>query len=134
MQVDKSRSNDKKEKEKIHVSTGEWRIIMSAIDHGMEVPADLRREVLMGYQYTLHQRRKKLREEKDMFMRNQNNNSASSGRYWDKYSDASESSIERCRDQKHCRRTTARTREESHTKSVSAHQSDEEEDFVQETR
>jgi hypothetical protein len=29
--VDKSRSNSKKEKEKIHVSTGEWRIIMSAI-------------------------------------------------------------------------------------------------------
>jgi hypothetical protein len=42
-QVDKSRSNSKKEKEKIHVSTGEWRIIMSAINHGTEVPADSRR-------------------------------------------------------------------------------------------
>jgi hypothetical protein len=69
MQVDKPRSNNKKEKEKIHISTGEWRIIMSAINHGIEVPADSRREVLMGYQYTLHQRRKKLREERDMFMR-----------------------------------------------------------------
>jgi hypothetical protein len=47
-QVNKSRSNGKKEKEKIHVSTGEWRIIMSAIHHGMEVPANSRREVLMG--------------------------------------------------------------------------------------
>jgi hypothetical protein len=47
-QVDKSRSNGKKEKEKIYVSTGEWRIIMSAINHGMEVPANSRREVLMG--------------------------------------------------------------------------------------
>jgi hypothetical protein len=28
LQVDKPRSNSKKEKEKIHVSTGEWRIIM----------------------------------------------------------------------------------------------------------
>jgi hypothetical protein len=54
MQVDKPRSNGKKEKEKIHVSTGEWRIIMSAINHGMEVPTDSRREVLMGYQYALH--------------------------------------------------------------------------------
>jgi hypothetical protein len=54
MQVDKPRSNGKKEKEKIHVSTGEWRIIMSAINHGTEVPADSRREVLMGYQYALH--------------------------------------------------------------------------------
>jgi hypothetical protein len=36
-QVDKSRSNGKRRKKKIHVSTGEWRIIMSAINHGMEV-------------------------------------------------------------------------------------------------
>jgi hypothetical protein len=48
MQVDKPRSNNNKEKEKIHVSTREWRIIMSAINRGMEVPADSRREVLMG--------------------------------------------------------------------------------------
>jgi hypothetical protein len=132
MQVDKLKSNSKK-KEKIHVSTGEWRIIMSAINHGTEVPADSRREVLMGYQYALHQRRKKLREEKDKFMRSQENNSASSGGYWDEYSDASESSIERHRDPKHTRRTTAWEREESHIKSISAHPSDDEEDFVQET-
>jgi hypothetical protein len=68
-QGDKSRSNSKKEKEKIHVSTGEWRIIMSAINHGTEVPANSRREVLMGYQYALHQHKKKLREEKDEFRR-----------------------------------------------------------------
>jgi hypothetical protein len=42
-QVDKSRSDGKKEKEKICVSTGEWRIIMSAINHGTEVPANSRR-------------------------------------------------------------------------------------------
>jgi hypothetical protein len=46
LQVDNPRSNSKKEKEKIHVSTGEWRIIMSAINHGTEVPADSRREVI----------------------------------------------------------------------------------------
>jgi hypothetical protein len=67
MQVDKPRNNGKKEKEKIHVSTEEWRIIMSAINHGMEVLADSRREVLIGYQYALHQRRKKLREEKHVY-------------------------------------------------------------------
>jgi hypothetical protein len=33
-------SNSIKEKEKIYVSTGEWRIIMSAINNGTEVPAD----------------------------------------------------------------------------------------------
>jgi hypothetical protein len=106
---------------------------MSAINHGTEVPNDSRREVLMGYQYTLHQRRKKLREEKDKFMRSQEYNSVSSGVYWDEYSDASESSIERHRDPKHNRRTIAWAREESHIKSISAHPSDDEEDFVQET-
>jgi hypothetical protein len=115
-QVDKSRSNGKKEKEKIRVSTGEWRIIMSAINHGTEVPTNSRREVLMGYQYALHQHKKKLREE-----------------YWDEYSDASESSRERHRDPKHSRRTTTWAREESRIKSISAHPSDDEEDFVQET-
>jgi hypothetical protein len=70
-QVDKSRSNIKKEKEKIHISTGEWRIIMSAINHGTEVPANSWRKFLMGYQYALHQHKKKLREEKDEFKKSQ---------------------------------------------------------------
>jgi hypothetical protein len=133
LQVDKPRSNSKKEKEKIHVSTGEWRIIMLAINHGTEVPADSRREVLMGYQYALHQHKKKLREEREMFMRSRDDNSMSSGGYWDEYSDASEYSMERHRDPKHNRRTTAQTREESYAKSLSAQQSEEEKDFVQET-
>jgi hypothetical protein len=82
MQVDKLRSNGKKEKEKVHVSAREWRMIMSAINHGTDVPADSRREVLMGYQYALHQRRKKLREERDMIMRSPDYNNTSSGGYW----------------------------------------------------
>jgi hypothetical protein len=94
-QGDKSRSNRKKEKEKIHVSTGEWIIIMSSINHDTEVPAKSRREFLMGYQYALHQHKKKLREEKDEFRRSQENNSVSSGAYWDEYSKASDSSRER---------------------------------------
>jgi hypothetical protein len=105
---------------------------MLAINHGTEVPADSRREVLMGYQYALHQHRKKLREEKDKFRRSQENNNVSSGAYWDEYSNASESSIERHKDPKHSRRTTAWAREESRIKSISAHPSDDEEDFVQE--
>jgi hypothetical protein len=41
--------------------------------------------------------------------------------------------MERHRYPKHNRRTTAQTREESYAKSLSAQQSEEEEDFVQET-
>jgi hypothetical protein len=106
---------------------------MSAINHGTEVPANSRRKVLMGYQYALHQHKKKLREEKDEFRRSQENNSVSSGAYWDKYSDASASNGERHRDPKHSRRTIAWAKEESHIKSISAHPSDDKEDFVQET-
>jgi hypothetical protein len=106
---------------------------MSAINHGTEVPADSRREVLMGYQYALHQHKKKLREERDMFMRSRGDGSTSSGGYWDEYSDASESSMERHRDPKHNRRATTQIREESYAKSQSPQQSEEEEDFVQET-
>jgi hypothetical protein len=57
----------------------------------------------------------------------------SSGGYWDEYSDASESSMERHKDPKHNRRTTAQIREESYAKSQSAQQSEEEDDFIQET-
>jgi hypothetical protein len=133
MQVDKLRSNGKKEKEKVHVSAGEWRMIMSAINHGTDVPVDSRREVLMGYQYTLHQCRKKLREERDMFMRSPYYNSTSSGGYWDEYSDSSESNMERRRDPKHSRRTTTRTIEERYMNSPSVNPPEEEEEFVQET-
>jgi hypothetical protein len=43
MQVDKIRSNDKKGKEKVHVSAEEWRMIMAAINHRTIVPGDSRR-------------------------------------------------------------------------------------------
>jgi hypothetical protein len=131
--VNKSRSNSKKENDKIHVSTGEWRIIMSAINHGTEVPANSRREVLLGCQYALHQHKKKLQEEKDEIRRSQENNSVSSGAYWDEYSEASDSSKERHQEPKHNRRTTARAREEDHPRSISAHPSYDEQDFVQGT-
>jgi hypothetical protein len=119
MQIDKIRSNGKKEKEKVHVSAGEWRMIMIAINHGTDVPTDSKREVLMGYQYALHQRKKKLRQERDIIMRSPDYNSTPSEGYWSEYSNSSESSMERHRDPKHNRRTTAQIREESYTKSQS---------------
>jgi hypothetical protein len=87
----------------------------------------------MGYQYALHQHRKKAREERDMFMRSQGDDSISSEEHWDEYSDASESSMERHKDPKHKRRTTARVVEGSYTRSPSANQPEEKEEFVQET-
>jgi hypothetical protein len=130
-QVDKVKERNKKEKEKVHVSAGEWRIIMSAINHDTEVPKGSRREVLMGYQYALHQHKKKLREERDMVL--QDNNSISREEYWDDYSEDSEYIRERRRDPKHNRGTTARSREERYSRSITPQPEEEEEDFVRET-
>jgi hypothetical protein len=84
-----------KEKEKVYVSAREWRMIISAINHATGIPADSRREVLMGYQYALHQHKKKLLEEKSELRRSQESNSTSSRSHWEKYSEMSESSEER---------------------------------------
>jgi hypothetical protein len=100
---------------------------MSAINHGTEVPANSRREVLMGYQYALHQHKKKLREEKIELRRSHENNRASSESCWDKYSETSDSSKERHREPKHSRRKTSCDRDENRARSISAPPSDEEE-------
>jgi hypothetical protein len=132
-QDNKSKSNSGKEKEKIYVSTEEWRIIMSEINHSMNVPANSRREVLMGYQYALHQHKKKLQAEKSELRKSQESNSATSKSYWNEYNETSDSSKERHREPKHSRRKIARGREEKRTRSISAPLSDQEENFIQET-
>jgi hypothetical protein len=53
-----------------------------------------------------------------------------SGEYWDEYSVALESSMESHKDLKHNRRTTACVVEESYTRSPSANQPEEEEEFI----
>jgi hypothetical protein len=44
-------------REKVHLSAGEWQMIKAAMHRGAAIPTDSRREVLMGYQYTLHQQK-----------------------------------------------------------------------------
>jgi hypothetical protein len=129
-QVDKINEHNKKDKEKVYVLAGEWRMIKSTINHGTEVPKGLRREVLMGYQYALYQHRKKLREERDTVL--QNNNSISREKYWDDYSEDSEYSRERREDPKHNRGATARSREERYSRSPTPQLEEEKDEFMQE--
>jgi hypothetical protein len=130
-QVDKIKEHNKKEKERVHVSAGEWRMIKSAINYGTEVPEGSRREVLMGYHYALYQHRKKLREERDMVF--EDNNSTSREEYWEDYSEDSEYSRERHGDPKHNRGVTARSREQRYSRSPTPQLEEEEDDFIQET-
>jgi hypothetical protein len=120
-QGNKPRSNSGKVKEKIYVSAREWRIIMSPINHDTDVPANSRREFLMGYQYALHQHKKKLRAEKSKLRKSQESNSASSRSYWNEYSETSDSSKERHREPKHSRRKTTRGREENAQEASACH-------------
>jgi hypothetical protein len=63
----------------------------------------------------------------------QDNNSISREEYWDDYSEDSEYSRERRGDPKHNRGTTARSKEERYSRSITPQLEEEEEDFVQET-
>jgi hypothetical protein len=128
-QVDKIKDHNKKEKEKVHVSASEWRMIKSAINHGTEVPEGSRREVLMGYQYALYQHRKKLSEERNMIF--QDSDSISREEYWEDDSEDSEYSKERRGDPKHNRGATTRDREEGYSRNPTPHQEEEEDDFIQ---
>jgi hypothetical protein len=85
----------------------------------------------MGYQYALYQHRKKLREERDMIL--QDNNSISRREYWDDCSEDSEYSRERHRDPKHNRRATACSKEERYSRSPTPRLEEEKDDFIQET-
>jgi hypothetical protein len=127
------RSNSRKEKEKIYVSAEEWRIIMSAINHGTEVPANSRREVLIGYQYALHQHKKKLRAEKSELRKSRKSSNTSSRPYWSEYSETSNSSKVRHHEPKHSRRKIVQGKEEKRAGSISMPLSDEEKNFIQET-
>jgi hypothetical protein len=81
-----------KEREKIYVSAGEWKMIKLAVNHGTIVPADSRREVLMGYQYALHQHKKQLLREESKLRRNYESNSAENKTQWEECSDTSQTS------------------------------------------
>jgi aromatic ring-opening dioxygenase LigB subunit len=44
-------------REKVHLTAAEWQTIKVAVNHGAVIPLDSKREVLMGYQYALHQQK-----------------------------------------------------------------------------
>jgi hypothetical protein len=75
-------NNHEKEREQVYVSIGEWRMIKSAINHGTTIPANSRREVLMGYQYALDQHKKQLLQEKSELRKSHESNSTTNRTQW----------------------------------------------------
>jgi hypothetical protein len=119
-QGDNQGNNHRKEREKVYVSTGEWRMIKSAVNRGMTIPADSRREVLMGYQYAMHQHKKQLLQEKSELRRSHESNSAAKRTQWEEHSDTSRSSEERYHEPKHNRRRAEWPRKEICTQNLNS--------------
>jgi hypothetical protein len=86
----------------------------------------------MGYQYALHQHKKKLLQEKCELRRSHESNSTSSRSQWEEYSETSESSEKRHHEPKHNRRRTEWSRKGGHTKKFNSFlTADEEENIMQ---
>jgi hypothetical protein len=117
-QGDNPRNTHRKEREKVYVSAGEWKMIKSAVNHGMTVPADSRREVLMGYQYALHQHKKQLLHEESELRRNYESNNAANKTQWEEHSDTSQTSEERHYEPKHNRGREKRPGVEYHMQNL----------------
>jgi hypothetical protein len=84
----------------------------------------------MGYQYALHQHKKKLLQEKSELRRSHESSGASSRLQWEEYSETSESSEERYGEPKHNRRRTGWSGKESRNSFVAV---DEEQNIMQDT-
>jgi archaellin len=51
-------------REKIRLSVDEWRIIREAVEHGMPIPSNSSKDMLLGYHYALRQQAKQLAKKK----------------------------------------------------------------------
>jgi hypothetical protein len=51
-------------REKVRLSVEEWRIIKIAVEHGVPIPADASKNMLLGYHYALRQQSKQLAKER----------------------------------------------------------------------
>jgi hypothetical protein len=76
-------------REKVHLTAAEWGTIKAVVNHGVVIPPNSTREVLIGYQYALHQQRKRMLQEKREIQRRCESISAASKILRDERSNAS---------------------------------------------
>jgi hypothetical protein len=51
-------------REKVRLSVEEWKIIKTAVEHGVPIPTDARKNMLLGYNYALRKQSKQLARER----------------------------------------------------------------------
>jgi hypothetical protein len=76
-------------REKIRLSVDEWRIIKTAMEHGMPIPTNASKNMLLGYHYALRQQSKQLAEERIEIRKRRDSAIAASDAYRKACSDTS---------------------------------------------
>jgi hypothetical protein len=75
--------------EKVRLSAKEWRIIKTAVEHGVPIPTDASKNMLLGYQYALRQQSKQLAKEISEIQKTKDSAIAASAAFHKARSDAS---------------------------------------------
>jgi hypothetical protein len=76
-------------REKVRLSAEEWRIIKTAMEHGMPIPTDASKNMMLGYHYALRQQSKQLVKERIEIQKRKDSAIAASAAYHKARSDAS---------------------------------------------
>jgi hypothetical protein len=76
-------------REKVRLSAEEWRIIKTAVEHGMPIPTDATKNMLLGYHYTLRQQSKQLAKERSEIQKRKDSAIAASAAFHKARSDTS---------------------------------------------
>jgi hypothetical protein len=76
-------------REKVRLSVDEWRIIKIAVEHGMPIPTNTSKNMLLGYHYALRQQSKQLAKERIKIQKRRDSAIAASEAYHKARSNAS---------------------------------------------
>jgi hypothetical protein len=82
-------ANSLANREKIRLSVKEWRIIKTAVEHGVPIPTDASKNMLLGYHYALRQQSKQLAKERIEIQKRRNSTIEASAAFHRARSDAS---------------------------------------------
>jgi hypothetical protein len=63
-------------REKVQLSAEEWKIIKKAVEHGLPIPTDASKNMLLGYHYALRQQSKQLARERSKIQKRKDSASA----------------------------------------------------------
>jgi hypothetical protein len=84
-------------RKKVRLSADEWKIIKTAVEHGVPIPADASKNMLLGYHYALRQQEKQLAKEKIEIQKRKDPAIAASAAFHKARSDASYTNSKRHR-------------------------------------